>query len=127
MLEQEPRSQRSIIAGVGVIALSVIITAGLLAAFLNNRCQTQFRDSLSFYPNAEIVSEAYPFLATQRVELHSADSPQDIEAWYMSQQAAAMRERVESGDFSQTSAQNWLVVADSERGGSLITFTEQCP
>ncbi len=121
------RDNRGILAGVGMITLAVIVTSGLLAAFLNNRCQSQFRDALALYPGAEIVVEDYPFLAQQRVELRSADAPETVEAWYTSQRAAAMRERVVSGNVSVLPSENWIIEAAPDGNGSVITLAQMCP
>lgn len=121
------RDHRSIFAGVGVITLAVIITAALLATFLNSRCQSYFRDTLILYPGAELVAEEYPFLARQRVELYSPDAPETVQAWYAAQRAAQMREQVTSGDFSQPVPENWVIEAAENRSGSVITLSQQCP
>ncbi len=121
------RDNRGILAGVGMITLAVIVTAALLAAFLNNRCQSQFRDALLIYPGAEIVVEDYPFLAQQRVELRSADAPETVEAWYTSQRAAALREQVVSGNVSVLPSENWIIEAAPDGNGSVIRLAQMCP
>ena len=121
------RDNRSILAGVGMITLAVIVTSALLAAFLNNRCQSQFRDALWIYPGAEIVVEDYPFLAQQRVELRSADAPETVAAWYASQRAAAMREQVVSGTVRELPPENWIVEAAPDSNGSVISLAQMCP
>jgi hypothetical protein len=123
----DKKASRNIFAGVGVIILAVIVTTGLLATFLNHRCQSRFRESLAFYPGAEIVVEESPFLAMQRVELYSADPPETVQAWYTSRRAAAMRARVESGDFSELPPENWIIEPAVDRAGSTITLSEVCP
>lgn len=121
------RDNRSVLAGVGMITLAVIITSALLAAFLNNRCQSQFRDALVMYPGAEMVVEEYPFLALQRVELYSPDALDRVAAWYVSERAAAMRERVVSGRVGELPPENWIIEAAPDGNGSLITMAQMCP
>ncbi len=121
------QNRRSVFAGIGMITIAVIVTAGLLATFLNQRCQSNFRATLSIYPDAEIVTEAYPFLALQRVILHSADSVEMVSAWYRSERAAAMREAVTGGTVSSLPPENWVIEAAQDREGSVITISETCP
>ncbi|MBE2270041.1 MAG: hypothetical protein IAE80_17520 [Anaerolinea sp.] len=124
MFEQKPST---VFRGVAVISIAVAITAALLALVLNQRCQSQFKDTLIVYPGAELVSEAYPFLAQQRVELYSVDTPEVVSEWYASQRAAAMRERVVSGDFSELPPENWIISPAVGRSGSTIVLAEVCP
>ena len=109
------RDKRSILSGLGIVVLLVILSTGGAAALLNNRCQTDFRDSLVVYPGAEMVLEEYPFLSTQRVVYHTADAPDAVEAWYGAYSAELKRNAVVSGDFSDMPVENWLIEPAQDR------------
>lgn len=121
------RQKRGIFAGLGVITLLTIVVVIGLALFLQQRCASQFWDTMLVYPGAERIEEEAVFLGVQRVVYHSPDAPATVERWYMAQNAAQMREGVVSGDFTNVERQNWVVEPDMERGGSLMWTQVTCP
>lgn len=123
------RDNRGIFAGLGVIILAVIVTVSALTIVVNTRCTNAFWDPARLYPGAELVESDSTFLGLQRAVYHTDDSPSTVEAWYTQQRAAAMREGVISGDFTEVPAVDpgRVITADTTNGGSLITFAATCP
>lgn len=121
------RQNRSILSGLGVVTLLTALMVVGLSLLLQQRCASLFWDNLVVYPGAERVSEESVFLGVQRVVYHSADAPGTVERWYVSRNAAQMRDGVVSGDFRNVERLNWFVEPDTERGGSLIQAKTTCP
>lgn len=121
------KQNRGIFAGLGVVTLLTVLMVVGLSLFLQQRCYSNFWDNLVVYPGAERVSEESAFLGVQRVVYHSPDAPATVERWYMSRNAAQMRDGVVSGDFRNVERLNWFVEPDMERGGSLIQAKTTCP
>ncbi|MCC6805121.1 MAG: hypothetical protein IT319_19735 [Anaerolineae bacterium] len=123
------RDNRGVFAGVGVIIVAVIVTVGAVAVILNTRCTNTFWDVARVYPGAALVESESTFLGLQRAVYHTDDAPETVESWYAQQRAAALREGVTSGDFSEVPEANpgRVITADTTNGGSLITFAATCP
>ena len=121
------QNRRGIFAGTGVIIVAVIVTVSVLAVGLNGTCQSRFWDNLQVYPGAELVDKQAEFLGLQRAVYHSADAVEVVNGWYASQDAKQMRQAATSDDFSNLPADNWVVDADLQHGGSSITFAGRCP
>jgi hypothetical protein len=127
-MEPTHRQSRSIFAGVGVITLLSILVVVGFSLFLQQRCTSAFWDEMLVYPGAERIEEESAFLGVQRVVYHSPDAPANVERWYITQNAAQMRDAVVSGDFGEVPArQSWVVEPDAERGGSLMWAKTTCP
>lgn len=123
------RDNRGVFAGVGVIIAAVIVTVSAVAVIVNTRCTNAFWDTARVYPGAALVESESTFLGLQRAVYHTDDAPETVEAWYTQERAAALREGVTSGDFSEVPpADNdrWIT-PDTANGGSLITFAATCP
>ncbi len=123
------RDNRGVFAGVGVIIVAVIVSVSALATVVYTRCTNTFWDTAQVYPGAELIESDSTFLGLQRAVYHTDDAPETVEAWYAQQRAAALREGVTSGDFSEVPAErnDRVIAADAANGGSLITFAATCP
>lgn len=119
------RQSRSVFAGFVPILIAVVFTVSTVAVLLNNRCQTLFRQAILVYPNAELVTEEWTFLARQRMVWSTQDSPEAVASWYRQARAQAMRQAVITHNFSNLPSENWII-AESEMG-TTISFTTVCP
>lgn len=120
-----PRKSRSVFAGVLPITIMVIFTVGTVAVLLNNRCQDLFRRDILVYPNADLQSEEWTFLARQEMVYFTTDEPEVVADWYRLARARAMRQAVITHNFEFVPPENWII--ESVETGTTITFVTVCP
>ena len=120
-----PRRVRSVFAGVLPITIMVIFTVGTVALLLNNRCQELFRSDILVYPNAELQSELWTFLARQEMVFFTTDEAEVVADWYRLARARAMRQAVITHNFEFVPPENWII--SSTEAGTTITFETICP
>lgn len=120
-----PQSGRSIFAGFIPITLAVIVMIGSLSLYLQNKCVSNFNESIILYPDAELIHQEAVFLGMQRMVYRTTDSPVEVEGWLNQQRSTALRNAVQSGNFSEVPPNAWQLYADNN--ATNIIFEAMCP
>jgi len=126
--EREPKPQRSILSGLGVVVLLSFLLVGGVTTFLYQQCTTSFWDSRWLYPDAEIVAGTAYFLSTQTRTLRIAATPAIVEEWIRVQVAQITRAAVVSGNVDAVAEPSrYTLEADPQGNGTLLIYSRNCP